>query len=57
MVLDSITTIFEREHSYGILGVNGAGKGTTLRLLSGSEQPNAGKIKRNTVSRVGTVKS
>ena len=47
MVLDNITAIFERGHSYGILGVNGAGKSTTLRLLSGSEQPNAGKIKRN----------
>lgn len=47
MVLDNVTAIFERGHSYGILGVNGAGKSTTLRLISGSEQPNAGKIKRN----------
>lgn len=47
MVLDNVTAIFERGHSYGILGVNGAGKSTTLRLISGSEYPNAGKIKRN----------
>ncbi len=47
MVLDNVTAIFERGHSYGILGVNGAGKSTTLRLISGSEYPNAGRIKRN----------
>ena len=47
VVLDHITTTFERGHSYGILGVNGAGKSTTMRLLSGVESPNGGSIKRN----------
>ena len=47
VVLDHITTTFERGHSYGILGVNGAGKSTTMRLLSGVEAPNGGRIKRN----------
>ena len=47
VVLDHITTTFERGHSYGILGVNGAGKSTTIRLLSGVEQPNGGLIRRH----------
>ena len=47
IVLDHITTLFERGHSYGILGVNGAGKSTTIRLLSGVEQPNSGLIRRH----------
>ena len=47
VVLDHITTTFEKGHSYGILGVNGAGKSTTMRLLSGVEAPNGGRIKRN----------
>ena len=47
VVLDHVTTRFERGHSYGILGVNGAGKSTTIRLLSGTEFPNSGKIVRN----------
>lgn len=47
MVLDNVSAIFERGHSYGILGVNGAGKSTTLRLIAGSEQPNSGRIKRD----------
>ena len=47
VVLDHVTTRFERGHSYGILGVNGAGKSTTMRLLAGAEFPNTGSIKRN----------
>ena len=47
VVLDHITMRFERGHSYGILGVNGAGKSTTIRLLSGVEMPNSGSVKRN----------
>ena len=46
VVLDHITTSFERGHSYGILGVNGAGKSTTIRLLSGVERPNSGLVRR-----------
>ncbi|AZN72534.1 ABC transporter ATP-binding protein [Georhizobium profundi] len=47
MILDKVSLAFERGYSYAILGVNGAGKSTTLRLISGSELPNSGKIKRN----------
>ena len=46
-VLDHVTTKFERGHSYGIMGVNGAGKSTTIRLMSGTEAPNSGKVVRN----------
>jgi capsular polysaccharide transport system ATP-binding protein len=38
--------VFESGWSYGILGVNGAGKSTTIRLLAGTELPNSGKIRR-----------
>jgi capsular polysaccharide transport system ATP-binding protein len=47
IVLDHITTTFERGHSYGILGVNGAGKSTTIRLISGVEAPNSGRVRRH----------
>lgn len=47
IVLDSVSTVFERGHNYGVLGVNGAGKSTMLRLISGIEGPNAGKIRRS----------
>jgi capsular polysaccharide transport system ATP-binding protein len=47
VVLDHVSTKFEAGWSYGMLGVNGAGKSTTLRLLAGTETANAGKIKRS----------
>ena len=47
VVLDHVSTVFERGHSYGILGVNGAGKSTMLRLIAGTELPNAGRVRRD----------
>ncbi len=47
VILDHVSTKFESGHSYGIMGVNGAGKSTTMRLLSGTELPNSGRIKRS----------
>jgi capsular polysaccharide transport system ATP-binding protein len=47
IVLDHVSGVFETGWSYGLLGVNGAGKSTTMRLLAGTELPNAGKIRRS----------
>ena len=47
VILEKVSLAFERGYSYGVLGVNGAGKSTTLRLISGSELPNSGRIRRN----------
>jgi len=46
VILDHVDAVFEPGHSYGLLGVNGAGKSTTLRLISGIELPNGGRIRR-----------
>ena len=47
MVLDGVSVAFNPRRSYGLLGQNGAGKSTFLRLVSGSEEPNSGRIWRN----------
>lgn len=47
IVLDHVSTVFESGWSYGILGVNGAGKSTTLRIIAGTELPNSGKVRRS----------
>ena len=47
IVLDHVSTTFESGRSYGLLGVNGAGKSTTLRLIAGTELPNSGRIRRS----------
>jgi capsular polysaccharide transport system ATP-binding protein len=46
-VLDHINLRLERGRNVGILGRNGAGKSTLIRLLSGAEQPTAGRIHRH----------
>lgn len=37
---------FASGQSYGLLGVNGAGKSTTMRLIAGAELPNNGRVRR-----------
>ena len=39
IVLDHISLDFMAGRSYGILGVNGAGKSTMMRILGGTELP------------------
>jgi energy-coupling factor transporter ATP-binding protein EcfA2 len=45
-VLDNATVAFAPGHNFGILGVNGVGKSTLIRLLAGSEMPDRGIIRR-----------
>ena len=47
IVLDHATTKFQTGYSYALLGVNGAGKSTTMRMIAGTELPNAGRIRRS----------
>ena len=46
VVLDHVTVHFEPGYNYAILGVNGAGKSTTMRIMAGSELPNGGTVRR-----------
>jgi capsular polysaccharide transport system ATP-binding protein len=46
IVLDHVSAKFLTGRSYGLLGVNGAGKSTTMRLISGTELPNSGRVRR-----------
>lgn len=47
IVLDHASAVFQSGRSYGLLGVNGAGKSTTMRIIAGTELPNAGRIRRS----------
>ena len=46
VILDRVNFTLRADTSYGIMGINGAGKSTTLRLLAGVEEPNRGRITR-----------
>lgn len=45
-ILDKVTLQVQRGQQLGILGRNGAGKSTMIRLISGTELPTAGVVKR-----------
>lgn len=46
-ILERASIEFESGFSYGILGVNGAGKSTTMRMIAGTILPNSGRIKKD----------
>jgi capsular polysaccharide transport system ATP-binding protein len=46
-VLDNVSADFVSGHNFGIIGGNGTGKSTLLRLLAGSELPDRGTIRRD----------
>jgi len=45
-VLDNVNLTIQPGEKVGILGRNGAGKSTIIRLISGAERPSAGRITR-----------
>ena len=49
IVLDHVSADFQSGRSYALLGVNGAGKSITLRLISGVELPNSRRIRRTVI--------
>lgn len=46
-VLDDVNLTIRRGEKIGILGRNGAGKSTMIRLISGAERPSGGNIHRS----------
>jgi len=46
VILDNFSGEFPRGRNIGLLGINGAGKSTVLRLIAGAELPDSGRIRR-----------
>lgn len=45
-VLEDINLTLDRGRNIGILGRNGAGKSTMIRLIGGAERPTSGRVRR-----------
>jgi ATP-binding cassette subfamily F protein uup len=52
-LLDGVTLQIERNERISLVGRNGEGKSTLLRLLTGEEQPDGGEVVRQAGVRVG----
>ncbi len=44
VLFDEVNTSFVKGNCYGIIGANGAGKSTFLKILSGAQEPNSGNV-------------
>ncbi|WP_195607788.1 ABC-F family ATP-binding cassette domain-containing protein [Intestinimonas butyriciproducens] len=46
-VLDRVSLYLEAGQKLGVIGVNGTGKSTLLRILAGAEEPDEGRVSRD----------
>lgn len=46
-ILERVSFTLKRGVSYGIMGINGAGKSTTMRMIAGTEGPTRGRVHRD----------
>lgn len=44
VLFDEVTTTFTTGNCYGVIGANGAGKSTFLKILSGKQEPTSGQV-------------
>ncbi len=44
VLFDEVNTVFTKGNCYGIIGANGAGKSTFLKILSGVQEPTSGHV-------------
>lgn len=45
-IINNTSFKIEKGDNFGVLGLNGAGKSTTLRMIAGSELPSSGSVRR-----------
>ena len=46
IVMKDVSFTIDRGVNFGVLGMNGAGKSTTLKMIAGSQLPSSGRIRR-----------
>lgn len=52
VLFDEVNTSFNTGNCYGIIGANGSGKSTFLRILSGKQEPTSGSVHLETGKRM-----
>ncbi|MBD0376745.1 MAG: ABC-F family ATP-binding cassette domain-containing protein, partial [Flavisolibacter sp.] len=56
VLFDEVNLSFTKGNCYGIIGANGAGKSTFLKILSGEIEPNKGKVEITPGERMAVLK-
>ncbi|TBN04357.1 ATP-binding cassette domain-containing protein [Hyunsoonleella flava] len=55
VLFDEVNTSFTTGNCYGIIGANGSGKSTFLRILSGKQEPTSGNVSLETGKRMSVL--
>jgi ATPase subunit of ABC transporter with duplicated ATPase domains len=56
VLFDEVNINFTRGNCYGVIGANGAGKSTFLKILSGEIEPNKGRVEISPGERLAVLK-
>ena len=54
-LFENISVKFSNGHRYGLIGANGCGKSTFMKILSGKLTPSAGNVSYGAVERLGIL--
>ena len=55
VLFDEVNTTFNNGNCYGIIGANGAGKSTFLKIISGKMDPTSGHVSLETGKRMSVL--
>lgn len=55
ILFDEVNTKFTKGNCYGIIGANGAGKSTFLKILSGEQEPTTGQVSLESGKRMSVL--
>ena len=55
VLFDEVNTSFTKGNCYGVIGANGAGKSTFLKIISGELEPNKGTVSISTGERMAVL--
>ena len=55
VLFDEVNISFMKGNCYGVIGANGAGKSTFLKILSGEIEPNKGSVEISTGERLAVL--
>lgn len=56
VLFDEVNLLFNRGNCYGVIGANGAGKSTFLKMLSGEVSPTRGRVEMEPGNRMAVLK-
>ena len=55
-LFEGINIVFSKGNKYGLIGANGSGKSTFMKILSGDMESSSGSIKIESNRRIATLK-